>query len=1031
LNLAEFSLNNRVFILTLTFAGIGGGLLAFNGMSRLEDPEFTIKDALVITPYPGASAAEVEQEVTDALELAVQQLGQLKEIESRSDRGLSTITVTIKDQYNKTTLPQVWDELRRKVGDAQSDLPPGAGPSVVIDDYGDVFGVFVAVYGEEYSYAELKETVDLLRRELVLVNDVAKISTFGERVECIYVELSRDRLAQLGIPESAIVDELRERNEVTDSGRVIVGPDFVAIEPTGVAQSVAHFESILISRGIGKEVYLGDVATIRRGYLEPPSSLIRYDGALAIGFGISTVPGGNVVTMGKALEQRMLELRPQVPLGIDFGIVSLQSDAVAKAINGFTVSLLQAVAIVIVVLLLFMGLRSGLLIGFILLLTIVSSFVFLQPWGVALERISLGALIIALGMLVDNAIVVVDGILIRLQRGEEAGPAAIAVVQQSSIPLLGATVIAVLAFAAIGTSDDKTGEFCRSLFQVVLVSLLLSWVTAVTVTPVLCAMFLPSRGTGNEPDEGPVDTDPYAGGFYRLYGTFLAACIRLRWVSIGTVVGVFTLAIYGFGFLDQSFFPSSTRPQFLVDFWLPKGSDIIYTGAETEKVEQYLLEREGVTHVTSLVGKGGLRFLLTYTPEQANTGYTQFLVDVDSSDRIDGLIAEIETDLAENFSHAISYAFRFELGPGANGKVRARFSGTDRNELRRLADEALAIMEQDPDAKAIHTDWWNRVKVLEPVIANEPANLNGIQRRDVSHVLRQGFQGLPVGVYREKDLLLPIVMRAQPDERTSVDSIRNLQIWSPSAGAMIPLRQVVHDFETRFEDELIIRRDRKPTITVFSDPISGPASALFGRVRPKIEAIALPDDYSLEWGGEYEDSGDARAAMAGSIPLFVLIMLIVTIGLFNSLKQPAIIWLCVPLAVIGVTAGLLATGQPFGFMALLGFLSLMGMLIKNAIVLIDEINLQRSEGKVLLPAIIDSATSRLRPVSMAASTTALGMIPLLADDFFRAMAVTIIGGLIFATLLTMVVVPVLFSIFYAAEADVAATGAEIAPHSLG
>ena len=395
----------------------------------------------------------------------------------------------------------------------------------------------------------------------------------------------------------------------------------------------------------------------------------------------------------------------------------------------------------------------------------------------------------------------------------------------------------------------------------------------------------------------------------------------------------------------------------------------------------------------------------------------QFLVDVESSDRINALIPEIEAHLADSFSHAVTYAYKFELGPGANGKVRARFSGPDSNTLRGLADQALVIMEQDGGAKAIHTDWWNRVKVLEPLIANEPANLNGIQRRDVSHVLRQGFQGLTVGVYREKDLLLPIVLRAEHAERSSTDSIRNLQIWSPAAGAMIPLRQVVLGFETRFEDELIIRRDRTRTITVFSDPKSGPATALFARVRPQIEALALPEGYSLEWGGEYEDSGDAQAAMAGSIPTFVLIMLLVTIGLFNSLKQPAIIWLCVPLAVIGVTGGLLVTGQPFGFMALLGFLSLMGMLIKNAIVLIDEINVQRGD-KMLLAAIIDAAASRLRPVAMAASTTALGMIPLLADDFFRAMAVTIIGGLVFATLLTMIVVPVLYSVFYAGEADV-------------
>ncbi len=1011
MTLAAFSLDNRVTVLTLTVVAIGGGILAFDTMSRLEDPEFTIKDALIVTPYPGATAAEVEEEVTDSLELAVQQLGQLDEIESKSDRGMSSLTVSIKKSYNRETLPQVWDELRRKVGDAQKDLPPGAGPSLVIDDYGDVFGIFGVVYGDEYSYAELKKVIDFLRKELVLVQDVAKIETFGERVEAVFVELSRERMASLGISEQAIVDELRERNIVTDAGRVSVGPDFIAIEPTGLAQSVEYFESILISRGLGREVRLGDVAQVRRGYVEPPTNLIRYDGKAAIGLGISTVSGGNVVTMGEALTKRMDELRSQIPLGIDFGLVSVQSTAVVQSINGFVISLLQAVAIVIVVLLLFMGLRSGLLIGFILLLTIIGSFLFLNPWGVALERISLGALIIALGMLVDNAIVVVDGMLVRLQRGQEARQAAIDVVAQSSIPLLGATVVAILAFAAIGTSDDSTGEFCRSLFQVVLVSLLLSWVTAVTVTPVLGVMFL--QGPKSSGDEG---ADPYASGFYRGYQGFLGACMKYSPVSLGVVVGVFALAVWGFGYVDQSFFPPSTRPQFMVDYWLPKGTDITETTRQVEQVEEYLLSREGVTHVTSLVGQGGLRFLLTYTPEKQNSGYVQFLVDVDSPERMASLRQEVETHLAQNFPDALSYAFAFELGPGANGKIRARIGGPDADVLRRLTDQVTDIFAADGNAKAIRTDWFNRVKVLEPVLAEEAANLNGIQRRDVSNSIRQAFQGLTVGVYREKDLLLPIILRAAEGDRESVDSIQNVHIWSPAADAMIPLRQVVSRFDTRFDDEVIIRRDRKRTITVFADPKQGSANTLFNRLRPQVEALPLPTGYTLEWGGEYEDSNEARGAMVGSLPIFFSIMLLVTIALFNSLRQPAIIWLCVPLALIGVTGGLLLTAQPFGFMALLGFLSLSGMLIKNAIVLIDEINVQRAAGLALEPAILQSGASRLRPVSMAAATTALGMIPLLADDFFRAMAVTIIGGLLFATILTMVVVPVLYSVFYRGEA---------------
>jgi len=986
------------------------GLQAYQQMSRLEDPEFTIKDALVITPYPGASAAEVEEEVTDELEMAVQQLGQLDEIESKSDRGLSTLTVTIKNQYDKNSLPQVWDELRRKVNDAQKDLPPGAGPSLVIDDYGDVYGVFMAIYGAEYSYAEIKKVIDLYRKELLLVKDVAKIDTFGERVEAIYIELNRDRMAQLGIPTSVIVNELQQKNIAVDSGRIKIGTEFITVSPTGVINTVNEFESILITGTSDRQIYLRDVANVRRGYVEPQDSLVRYDGNVAIGLGISTVSGGNVVTMGEALGKRAEELKSQIPLGMQVGIISLQSKAVTVAISNFVNSLLQAVAIVIVVLLFFMGFRSALLIGFVLAITIAGSFIFLKPMGVALERISLGALIIALGMLVDNAIVVVDGILVKLQRGVKAVQAASEVVQQTAVPLLGATLIAMLAFAPIGTSDDSTGEFCRSLFQVVVVSLLLSWVTAVTTTPVLGVMFLKSSG-------GEGAGDPYGGGFYQGYKALLRGCIRFRWVTVGVVLALFMAALWGFGFVKQSFFPPSTRPQFMIDFWLPQGTHIDKTTREAASIEEYLLQQEGVTHVTSLVGKGGLRFLLTYTPEKSNSAYAQFLVDVDDPEKVDLLIPKIEKDLEELYPGALSYAFKFELGPGANGKIRARFKGQDAEVLRKLSTQALAIMNEDPNAKGIRTDWRQRVKVLQPILAKEQANLLGIQRKDVATAILEGFEGARVGVYREGDLLLPIILRAPEVERTNVESINNLQIWSPAAQKTIPLRQVVSKFETTFEDEIIFRRDRKRTITVFADPISGPATVLFQRLKPKIEAIALPEGYELEWGGDYEDSRNAQGPLIASLPVFIMSMILITILLFNSLRQPLIIWLIVPLAVIGVTVGLLLAKQPFGFMSLLGVLSLSGMLIKNAIVLVDEINLQLSEGKEMLMAIVDSGTSRLRPVAMAASTTALGMIPLVFDAFFVAMAVTIIFGLVFATMLTMIVLPVLFAIFYGVPND--------------
>ena len=1006
--LARFALKNRTTTLVLTAGLLVGGASAFTNLSRLEDPEFTIKEALVITQYPGADAYEVEEEVSDKVERAVQQLGQLKEIESKNDRGLSTITVRIKDQYDKAALPQVWDELRRKVGDVQGQLPPGTSTSIVNDDYGDVWGVFIALYGDEYTYAELKEYAKLLRRELLLVKDVAKIEFWGDRTEAVYVVPNRDRMSQLGIYPQQITDSLKDKNIVADSGRVKVGEEFIAFDPTGTFRSVADFKDLPIT-GLqsDQQLYLRDIADIERGYVEPQDRVLRYDGQQAVGLGVSTVSGGNVVEMGDALYDRMVELLPQTPLGIEFGIISLQSTAVTAAIKNFMVSLMQAVGIVIVVLLLFMGLRSGLLIGLILVVTISGTFIFMGPWNVALERISLGALIIALGMLVDNAIVVVDGILVRLQKGMDAEEAAIEVCDQQSIPLLGATAVAIMAFGAIGLSDDSTGEFCRSLFQVVFLSLGLSWVTAMTTTPVLGVMLLkaPKRKEGEEP------RDPYGGAFYTMYQAILRGCIRMRYLTIAAVVGVFVLSLWGFRYVDNSFFPNSTRPQFMVDFWLLKGTHIDDSVAAAAEVEEYLLGLDGATHVTSLVGAGGLRFLVTYSPEKLDSSYIQFLVDVEDYTQIDALIAQVEREGADLFPQAQLYGKKFLLGPGSGGRIQARFSGPDENELRRLSEEAMRILYEDGGAKGIRTDWRERTMIVRPVLAEEEANRAGIGRSDVATAVQASFEGTRLGVYREGDELLPIIYRAEDAERTDVASVQNVQIWSPVARQAIPLRQVVSGFETVYEDAIVQRLNRKTTITVHADPNRGVPSQLLGRVKDKIEAIELPPGYELEWWGEYRDSRRAQAGIAASIPFFFTGMVLITIALFNALRQPLAIWSMVPLALIGVTAGLLLTKQPFGFMALLGFMSLSGMLIKNAIMLIDEIELQK-KSLPILDAIIDSGTSRLRPVAMAALTTALGMIPLLVDAFFVAMAVTIIFGLMVATVLTMLVLPVVYATLF-------------------
>ena len=559
-------------------------------------------------------------------------------------------------------------------------------------------------------------------------------------------------------------------------------------------------------------------------------------------------------------------------------VISLQSEAVVTAIDGFQNSLMQAVAIVVAVLLVFMGLRSGLIIGFILALTIVGTFIFMGSWNVALERISLGALIIALGMLVDNAIVVIDGMLVRIQQGEKPEDAAQSVVAQTALPLLGATAVAIMAFGAIGLSDDSTGEFCKSLFQVVLISLSLSWVTAVTVTPLLGVMFL------KPPEPEAEQSDAYSGGLYRFYRTLLRGAIRARWVTITIVLVAFGSSVWGFRYVDQSFFPNSTRPQFMVDFWLPQGTHIDDSVQAAESVEQYLLGVEGVTHVTTLAGAGGLRFLLTYAPEKVNSAYVQFLVDVDDYRSIDSLIPSIEQHLADDYPNALSYGKKFLLGPGEGGKIQIRFSGPDPAVLRELAGRAEHILRHDGDAKAIRIDWREPVPVVTPVLAEAEANLAGITRENIATTIRAGFEGEPTGVYREGDELLPIIFRATQAERSDIASIQNLQVWAPAAGQYVPLRQVVSDFDTVFEDAIIQRLNRKLTITVHADPATGQASSLLERIRPQVEALPLGADYELQWWGEYKSSKEGREGIAASVPFFFVSMVLIVIALFNALR---------------------------------------------------------------------------------------------------------------------------------------------------
>ncbi|MCC5878560.1 MAG: efflux RND transporter permease subunit [Idiomarina sp.] len=1021
MDIAGYSMRRKTSSWLILLILLIGGSVALQGLGRLEDPEFTLKQALVITSYPGASAQQVEEEVTHRLESAIQELQYVRHITSISKPGLSQIAVEVEDTYRSDELKQIWDELRRKVSDSQHRLPPGAGRSQVMDDFADVYGVLLAFSGDGYSNKALHDHARLVQRELVTIDGVAKASMSGVQQEQVVVEMSRARLANLGISPQRIYDILATQNTVSNAGRVQLESDAVRFATSGEFTSVADLENLLISNpGARQQLYLGDVATIYRAANPIPDHLLRFQGNESVWLGVSFSSGVNVVDVGERLESRLAELEYAAPAGMRIDKIYNQPELVGESVNGFLINLAQAVLIVMAALLVTMGLRSGFIIGFVLLVTVLGTFIFMAIGGITLHRVSLGALIIALGMLVDNAIVITEGILVGLQRGRSKLEAAREVIGQNMWPLLGATVIAVIAFAPIGLSADATGEFAGSMFWVLLISLLLSWFTALTLVPFLADRLLtlpPHNPDSDLTDQGSKAgkqvNDPYRGMIYVMYAKLLGVCLRFRIATVLIMGVLLVLAVIAFGSVKQSFFPAANTPLYYVEVWYPQGSDIRATADDIARAEDYLVAHPEVDSVATTIGQGALRFTLTYVVEKSYENFAQLIVQGHSMDGLEPLMRDTVEYFAAEHPRARIKLRRMEIGPPSTAKIEARFSGPDPQVLRQLAYQSKTILNADPGVVNVMDDWRERAMVLQPQFNELVARRVGISKSDVDELLLANFKGKDVGVYRDGTDLLPIVVRAPVDERVDLDNWQDLQVYSPVLDRYIPMAQVVNDMPLVWEDNLIKRRDRKRTLTVMADPdLLGDetAAVVQRRVQPLIEAIELPAGYRLEWGGELEASSNAQAALFTSLPLGYLVMFVITVLLFNSARKAAVVWTTVPLSIIGVSFGLLITGQPFSFMALLGLLSLTGMLIKNGVVLLEQIKAEEDAGKVGITALFDASVSRVRPVSMAAVTTILGMIPLLFDEFFAAMAVTIMFGLGFATLLTLIVVPVMYSL---------------------
>ncbi|MEM1053099.1 MAG: efflux RND transporter permease subunit [Pseudomonadota bacterium] len=1025
MDIAAYSIRNRLIMWLIVGLSLFAGWYAYANMPRFEDPEFTIRQAQIFTAYPGGSPEEVAREVSAPLEEALQDMAEVKEIRSVSSAGFSEISVEIKfaASPSKDELQIIWTKLRNKVADAAGDLPPGAGPSQVFDEFGDVFGIYYVLTGEGYSMSELRRYAKSLRQDLLSVSGVGKVNIAGEQDEVIYVEISRQNAAALGTTVNAIFQQLSTQNTVVSGGTVDIDGQRLIILPTGDIDSVAAINNLLVSSADGRVVQLSDIASVSRGYRDPPEFLAYYDGKPALVLGVAAVSGSNVVAVGEDISTKLDEIDPQRPVGMELHEFYHQGKVVDKSVSDFIVNVVIALVIVIGTLVVFMGLKSGLVIGIGLLLTIAATLGTMYIMNIPMHRISLGALIIALGMLVDNAIVVTDGILTGCQRGRKIIDIASEVVKRSIWPLLGGTVVGILAFAPIGLAPGDTAEFTGDLFWVILISLLYSWVFAITLTPFLCSMLFKKvedqcfEGAGGTPME-----EKDTGGLMERFKSVVADLIERRWLTIGAAAGLFVLSVGGFTLVTPGFFPASTTPQLVVDYWMPEGTDISVTDEEMRKLEQYVAELEGVEHVHTLVGRGTLRYMLVYEFESANSAYGQLLVKLDDYDRLDALIPQVQQYIDENFTQAQGKVWRFILGPGGGSKIEATFTGPDPAVLRELAAEAQAIYRADGGAIAVKDNWRQPVPSIEPIYSEVKGRRAGVSRSDVGAALARNYSGQQVGVYRENDDLIPIMSRAPEAERLNVSDMGSIQIIGPT-GAAVPVDQVTDGIKTVWRDSRLRRTDNVWSIKAQADPAPGVvAGDLQLRVEPLVEAIPRPPGYNLKWDGESGNSSEANGQLASAIPFGFGAMILVVIFLFNSLRQPLVIWSVVPLSLVGVVFGLVIMGVPFEFMAILGVLSLAGLLIKNAIVLVDQIDLEIREGKPRFDALVDSAASRVRPVLLGSGTTVLGVIPLFFDAFFQSMAVVLVFGLSFATALTLVVVPVVYAAVFRITADETAQG---------
>jgi len=997
-NLSEWAVRERSIIIYFMIAVVGAGLFAYNRLGRAEDPSFIIKTMVVQAAWPGASVEDTLQQVTERIERKLQETPHLDFIRSYTRPGITTIFVNLQGSTTAAQVPDVWYHVRKSVGDIRHTLPAGVVGPGFNDDFGDTFGLIYGFTANGFTHRELRDYVESARSTLLQVPDVSKIELLGEQDEQIFVEFSMQELASLGINRSALIAALRSQNVVQPSGTIQTGDEKLAIQVSGAFSSEADIANINFAVN-GRMLRLADIASVHRGFVDPPNPLFRVNGQPGIGLAIAMRDGGDILQLGRNIDRAMAKITADLPIGIEPHLVADQAVTVRGAIAEFMESLWQAIAIILVVSFIALGVRAGLMVALTIPLTLATVFAIMYLMHIDMQRISLGALIIALALMVDDAMTTTDATLNRLAAGEKKEIAATFAFKTYAFAMLAGTLVTIAGFVPVGFAASSAGEYTFTLFAVVSIALLVSWLVAVLFAPLIgLAILKPPKDKGGKP-----------GRVMTVYRSFLSAALTARWLTIAITLALFVVSVLLMSVIPRQFFPSSDRPELLVDMSLPQNSSIYATEDAMKRLDTVLKDDKDVERWSGYVGRGAIRFYLPLNAQLPNDFFGQAVVVARNVAARERLQTKLEKILAEDFPNVVSRVSPLELGPPVGWPIQYRVIGPELGVVRDIALKLAEVVAADPMTKMVNYDWIEPAREIRIRIDQDQARLLGLSTEAIGSVLNTVISGAPVTQVRDDIYLVDVVLRATDEQRVSLETLRTLQVPLPG-GRTVPLSQfATFGYEQTYP--LVWRRDRVPSLTVQSDIKYGTLpETVVQSLQPKIEALSatLPTGYRIETGGTVEESADSLASVMAVIPVMLLIMLTVLMFQLRRFSLTFLVLSVAPLGLIGVVMALLVSNRPLGFVAILGVLALIGMIIKNAVLLIGQIEAERAAGKSVREAVMDASSARFTPIMLTAVSTVLGMIPIAPTVFWGPMAFAIMGGLLIGTLLTLIFLPALY-----------------------